>query len=472
MKRDEQNAGRSSRLSGFYQKSVAERVAIVADWADLTPDEVAVLQNGLTMGQADKMIENVIGRYCLPMGIGANFTLNGRDYLIPMVVEEPSVIAAVSYAAKLARAGGGFHTGSTSPVMIAQIQLLGVPDPAAAEAAILAEKETLLDLANTSPTIAGLGGGPVDIQIHHLPQTPTVPMLIVHLLFDARDAMGANAVNTAAETIAPMLERLTGGRALLRILSNLTDRRRAWAETFIPASAFSSVDHNGETVIENIAHANAFAVADPYRAATHNKGILNGVDAVALATGNDWRAIEAGAHAYAARDGQYRALTEWRVVEEIEDLGLKIGGREVGEIGDWRLGIGEAANTQYPVSNLQSLQPPLLYGRIELPLSVGIVGGATRAHPTAQIALKILGVESACELSEIMAAVGLAQNLAAIRALATEGIQRGHMSLHAHQVAIAAGARGLDVDRIAAQLVREGQVRVERARELIGKQRI
>ncbi len=464
MKRDDQTAGRSSRLSGFYQKSVAERVAIVADWADLTPDEVAVLQNGLTMGQADKMIENVIGRYCLPMGIGANFTVNGRDYLIPMVVEEPSVVAAVSYAAKLARSGGGFRTGSTPPVMIAQIQLLDVPDPAAAEAAILAEKATLLDLANTSPTIAELGGGPVDIQVHHLPETPTVPMLIVHLLFDTRDAMGANAVNTAAETIAPMLERLTGGSALLRILSNLTDQRRAWAETFIPASAFSSVDHSGEAVIRNIAHANAFAVADPYRAATHNKGILNGVDAVALATGNDWRAIEAGAHAYAARNGQYQALTEWRIIEEIEDLGLKVG-----EIGDRRLEIGGWPPPQSPISDLQSL--PLLYGRIELPLSVGIVGGATRAHPRAQIALKILGVESACELSEVMAAVGLAQNLAAIRALATEGIQRGHMSLHARQVAIAAGARGLNVDRIAAQLVREGQVRVERARELIGEAR-
>lgn len=477
MKRDNRNAGRSSRLSGFYQKSVAERVAIVAEWADLTPDEVAVLQNGLTMGQADKMIENVIGRYCLPLGIGANFTVNERDYLIPMVVEEPSVIAAVSYAAKLARSGGGFRTGSTPPVMIAQIQLLGVPDPAAAEAAIQVEKATLLDLANTSPTIDQLGGGPVDIQVHHLPETPTVPMLIVHLLFDTRDAMGANAVNTAAETIAPMLERLTGGTALLRILSNLTDRRRAWAETFIPASAFSSVDHSGEAVIENIAHANAFAVADPYRAATHNKGILNGVDAVALATGNDWRAIEAGAHAYAARDGRYRALTEWRVIKEIEDLGLKIGEGEIRdqEIGDWELERGGADDAQSSIANLpnlQSLQPPLLYGRIELPLSVGIVGGATRAHPTAQIALKILGVESARELSEIMAAVGLAQNLAAIRALATEGIQQGHMSLHARQVAIAAGARGIQVDRIAAQLVREGQVRVERARELIGKKKV
>ncbi len=435
------DSGHTSRLSGFYQKSIAERVAIVADWADLAPGEVAILQDGLTIGQADKMVENVIGRYALPIGIGANFIINGRDYLIPMVVEEPSVIAAVSFAAKLARTGGGFRTGSTAPVMIAQIQLLGVTDPAGAEAAILAEKAALLDLANTSPTIASLGGGPVDIQVRHLPATPTVPMLIVHLLFDTRDAMGANAVNTAAETIAPMLERLTGGDALLRILSNLTDQRRAWAEAAFPASVFSSEDYDGEEVIANIAHANAFAVADPYRAATHNKGILNGIDAVALATGNDWRAIESGAHAYAARDGQYRALTEWRVSKEIN-------------------------NSEFTVHH-SPLKAPTLFGHLELPLSVGIVGGTTRAHPAAQVALKILGVQSARALSEVMAAVGLAQNLAAIRALATEGIQRGHMSLHARQVAIAAGAQGIEVDRIAAQLVREGQVRVERARELI-----
>lgn len=417
---------RSSRLSGFYQKSVAERVEILAEWADLTPDEVAVLADGLSVDQADKMIENVVGRYSLPLGIGANFQINGREVLVPMVVEEPSVVAAVSYAAKLARAGGGFRTGSTEPVMIAQIQLLDVPDPPEAERAILAEKEELLALANTSPTIARLGGGPVDIEVRHLPHTPTAPMTIVHLLFDARDAMGANAVNTAAETIAPVLEQLSGGHALLRILSNLTDQRRAWAEVTIPTRQFSTIDYSGEEVVTNIAHANAFAVADPYRAATHNKGILNGIDAVAMATGNDWRAIEAGAHAYAARDGQYRALTDWRITDEDS-----------------------------------------LYGRLELPLSVGTVGGATRAHPTAGVALKILGVSSARTLSEIMAAVGLAQNLAALRALATEGIQRGHMSLHARQVAISAGATGRTVDRVAAQLVSEGEIRLERAQALL-----
>jgi hydroxymethylglutaryl-CoA reductase len=444
---------RSSRLSGFYQKSVAERTALVAEWAGLTPDEISILHNGLAVAQADKMIENVVGRYPLPLGIATNFLVNGRDYLVPMVVEEPSVVAAVSFAAKLARAGGGFTTGSTPPVMIAQVQLLSVPDFQAAEAAILAAKAELLAQANTSPSIAERGGGPVDIEVHRLPQTPTVPMLVVHLLFDVRDAMGANAINTAAEAIAPTLERLSGGRALLRILSNLTDRRRAWAEVAIPAAAFSTIDSPGEEVILDIAHANAFAVADPYRAATHNKGILNGIDAVAIATGNDWRALEAGAHAYAARDGRYQALTDWRVIGGGADpaaTGAAAGGGGGGG------GGGGAAATQ-------------LFGRVELPLAVGTVGGATRTHPTAQVALKILGVQSARELSEVMAAVGLAQNLAAIRALATEGIQRGHMALHARQVAVAAGAAGADVDRVAAQLVAEGQIRVERARELLNR---
>jgi hydroxymethylglutaryl-CoA reductase len=449
-----ETGARSSRISGFYQKSVADRVALVADWAALTAAEQAVLGDSLTVNQADKMIENVIGRYTLPLGIGVNFLINDRDYLIPMVVEEPSVVAAVSFAARLARTGGGFRTGSTEPVMIAQIQLLDVPDAVAAESAILAEKATLLKQADTSPSITARGGGPVDIVVRHLPQTPTGPMLIVHLLFDTRDAMGANAVNTAAETIAPTVERLSGGRALLRILSNLTDQRRAWAEVAIPATSFATDTLSGEEVIENIAHANAFAVADPYRAATHNKGILNGIDAVALTTGNDWRAIEAGAHAYAARDGQYRALTDWRV----EDFGFSIL--------DFRL-AEQTVVAENPKSKIQNPKSKILYGRLELPLAVGTVGGATRSHPVAQVALKILGIQSARELSEVMAAVGLAQNLAAIRALATEGIQRGHMALHARQVAVAAGAEGAAVDRIAAQLVQENQIRVERARELL-----
>ncbi len=388
------------------------------------------------------MVENVVGVYSLPLGIGTNFVVNGRELLVPMVVEEPSVIAAVSYAARLARSGGGFQTGSTRSVMIAQVQLLGVPDMEQATARILAAQPALLAAANTSPSIAAQGGGPLEIEVRCLPVTPTVPMLVVHLLFDTLDAMGANAVNTAAETIAPQLEALSGGHALLRILSNLSDRRRAWAEVTIPAATFATPENDGSAVIDGIAHANAFAVADPYRAATHNKGILNGIDAVAVATGNDWRAIEAGAHAYAARDGQYRALTEWRVIADKQAPPSKT--------------VEQNSNTG-----------PWLYGRLELPLAAGIVGGATRAHPTAQVALKLLGVQHARQLSEVMAAVGLAQNLAALRALASEGIQQGHMTLHARQVALAAGASGSTVDSIAAQLVAERQIRVERARELL-----
>lgn len=440
---------RTSRLSGFYQKSLAARAAFIAEWAGLDADEGAALAAGMGLEQADKLIENVVGRYDLPLAIGTNFRINGRDLLIPMTIEEPSVVAAVSFAARLARSGDGFRAGATAPIMIAQVQLLDVPDPVAATDAILAAKPELLAQANTSPTIARLGGGPVDIQVRSLPDTPTGPMLIVHLLFDVRDAMGANAVNTAAETIAPTLQRLSHGRALLRILSNLTDQRRAWAETLIPVDALTTVDVHGVDVAQGIAHANAFAVADPYRAATHNKGILNGIDAVALATGNDWRAVEAGAHAYAARSGRYTALTDWRVLPNVDALP--------------HYSLYRAAGAEITF--------PALWGRIELPLAVGIVGGATRVHPVARIALKILGIQSAAELSAIMAAVGLAQNLAAIRALATDGIQRGHMALHARQIAVAAGAAGDDVERIAAQMIADGMIRLEHARALLASVR-
>lgn len=400
------------------------------------------------------MIENVVGRFALPLGIGANFLIDGQDYLIPMAVEEPSVVAAVSAAALLARSGGGFSTGSTDPVMIAQIQLLDVVDSAKARGKILASREEILDCADTSPSLSRLGGGPKNIEVRQLPDTPAGPMLIVHLLIDCRDAMGANAANTAAEAVAPLLEKLSGGRAGLRILSNLSDRRRAWAEVEIPAAVFDSDDYDGKDVVRGIAEANAFAYADSYRAATHNKGIFNGVDAVLLATGNDWRAVESGAHAWAARDGQYRALTDWHV-------------RTCGD-------------------------SESIFGRLELPMAVGTVGGATQSHPSARIALKILGLEAKGEtgteqdscgsdedvraesgrqgarrLSEIVAAVGLAQNLAALRALATTGIQKGHMRLHARQVAVAAGAEGDAVEFVAGQLVAEGKIRLERARELL-----
>jgi hydroxymethylglutaryl-CoA reductase len=363
-------------------------------------------------------------------------------------------VAAVSYAARLARTGGGFFTGSTQPVMIAQIQLLDVPDPAAAERAIRAAEPELLSAANTSPTIARLGGGPRKIEVRQLSQTEAGPMLIVHLHFDCRDAMGANAVNTAAEILAPRLEQLSGGRSLLRILSNLSDQRRAWVDVMIPAHSFSTINFTGSVVVQGIIEANAFALADPYRAATHNKGIFNGIDAALIATGNDWRAVEAGGHAYAARDGSYRALTSWRALHSEAELANYLGAASAD-----RLRAVEAAGSAHPF--------PLLYGRLEMPLSVGIVGGATRSHPTAQVALKILGVESARHLSEIIVTVGLAQNLAALRALVTDGIQRGHMQLHARQVAIAAGATPEQVDSVAMRLVQEGEIRVERARQLL-----
>ena len=374
---------KSSRLSGFYQLSCEERAAIVAEWAELTPDERRVLQAGLSLGQASFMIENVIGLLTLPLGIATNFCIKDEDVLVPMAVEEPSIVAAVSFAARLARAGGGFRTGSSESVMIGQVQLLDLPrhDLATAAAAVRAAEADILAAANhLHPSIQARGGGARGLEVRPLPDTRAGPMLIVHLLFDTRDAMGANAVNTAVEAIAPLLETLTGGRALLRILSNLSDQRQAWAEVTIPVQALATTDLAGARVAQGIVEANAFAVADPYRAATHNKGIMNGIDAVALATGNDWRALEAGAHAYAARRGQYRGLTDWQLVPS---LGAQAGAE--------------------------------LYGRLQMPLAVGVVGGATKAHPTAQVALKILGQPSARRLAEIMVAVGLAQNLAAMR---------------------------------------------------------
>jgi len=394
----------SSRLAGLYDQSLEERIDRIVQWAKLTEEEAAILRGveGLDLTRADQMIENVVGLHGLPLGIAVNFVVNGRDVLVPMVVEEPSVVAGASFAAKLARAGGGFRATTTAPEMIGQLQVLDVADPWSARFDLLAVREELLVLANeTDPVIVDLGGGARDLEVRVLEQTPVGPMLVVHLIFDCRDAMGANAVNTACETLAPRIEQITGGRVGLRILSNLADNRLARARCAVPVDALAFRDFSGERVAQGIVEAWAFAAADPYRATTHNKGIMNGVDAVVIATGNDWRAIEAGAHAYAARSGRYTSLSTWA--------------RDAG--GD-------------------------LVGTLEMPLAVGVVGGATRVHPTARVALKILGVRTARELAEIIAAVGLAQNLAALRALATEGIQRGHMRLHARQVAIAAGAIG------------------------------
>lgn len=424
--------GRSSRLAGFYKKSLEERVGQIADWAGLTHSETAILRGaGLDAHGAAQMIENVVGVLALPLGIAANFVVNGRDVLVPMCIEEPSVVAGASLTAKLVRAGGGFEAGASEPEMIGQVQVLDVSDLEVSRAALLEAREDLLALADrTDPLLARLGGGARDLHVRFLKETPVGPMLVVHLIFDCRDAMGANAVNTACEALAPRIEAITGGRVLLRILSNLADRRLAWARCRVPTDTLAFRAYDGGQVAQGIVEAWALAAADPYRAATHNKGIMNGVDAVVLATGNDWRAVEAGAHAYAARSGSYTSLSTW--------------GRD---------GAGD------------------LVGEIEMPLALGIVGGATRVHPTAQVALKILGVQTARELSEIVAAVGLAQNLAALRALATEGIQRGHMRLHARQVAVAAGATGDEVARVAGRITAEGAIRPDRAEAVLDEVR-
>ncbi len=418
----------SSRLPGFYKKSIAERADITAEWAGLNDAEKWILTGyGLSAGQADHMSENVVGTFSLPLGIATNFQINGRDYLIPMSIEEPSVVAAISHAAKLIRAGGGFHATATDPVMIGQIQLLDIPDMDAALNTLRENEKELLECATCyDKMIVKLGGGPRGFEFRPFPDTPVGPMIIIHLLYDTRDAMGANAVNTAVEQLAPLIAKLTGGRTLLRILSNLADQRTVTAKCVIPAERLAVEGSSGTEAAQHIAEANAFAVVDPYRAATHNKGIMNGIDAVVMATGNDWRAIEAGAHAYAARNGRYSSLTDWHVNEE----------------GD-------------------------LYGEITLPMAVGTVGGATKVHPSAKVVMKILGVESAQELAMVMASVGLAQNLAAIKALSSVGIQQGHMRLHARQIAIAAGAESSQVQRIADQLVADKQINVARAQELL-----
>ncbi|MBL8057191.1 MAG: hydroxymethylglutaryl-CoA reductase, degradative [Anaerolineales bacterium] len=419
----------TSRLPGFYQQTLAERARLLQAAAGLTPAELAALTGaaGLTPAQADHMIENVVGTFALPLGVAANFVVNGREVLVPMVIEEPSVVASASFMAKLARAGGGFTAASTAPEMIGQIQLLDLRDRAAAKAALAAETGRLLALAGqVNPSIVKRGGGARALEVREIAESPIGPFLVLHVIYDTRDAMGANAVNTVCEALAPAVEQITGGRAHLRILSNLTDRRRARARCVIPVRELDFSGYAGEQVRDGILDAYAFAAADPYRAATHNKGILNGIDPVVIATGNDWRAIEAGAHAYAARSGRYTSLSIW---EKDADGNLA--------------------------------------GTLELPLAVGIVGGATKVHPTAQAALKLMGVASAGELAEIMASVGLAQNLGALRALATEGIQRGHMSLHARQIAAAAGAAGDLVEVVAARLVAENQIRAERAAEIL-----
>ena len=422
-----------SRLPNFRALTPAERLQQVALAAGLGPDELQQLAvpGALGLGLADGMIENVIGTFELPMGIAANFLINGRDVLVPMVVEEPSVVAAASFMAKLVRGCGGFQTSSTEPLMRAQVQLLGVTDPHGARQALLQRRAEILALANSrDKLLIGLGGGCREIEVHVFPDTPRGAMVVLHLIVDVRDAMGANTVNTMAEAVAPLVEQITGGTVRLRILSNLADLRLARARVRLTPEVLTTPERSGSQVIENILDAHTLAAIDPYRAATHNKGIMNGVDPVIVATGNDWRAVEAGAHAYACRSGRYTSLTCW----EKDASGA-------------------------------------LVGSIEMPMPVGLVGGATRTHPLARLALKILGVQSAQELGEIAVAVGLAQNLGALRALATEGIQRGHMALHARNIAVAAGAVGPEVERIARSMADAHDVRADRAVALLAELR-
>jgi hydroxymethylglutaryl-CoA reductase len=464
-------------LTQLYKLTPSERLQKLAAYADLHPDDLAALEAGLSADQAEVMIENVVGRYSLPLGIATNFLINGQEVVIPMAVEEPSIVAGVSYAAKLARAGGGFQTSSSEPIMIGQVQILDLPDLDKAIAKLMSVEDELLAAANQHhPTIQKLGGGAKGIECRPLRKTPAGPMLIVHILYDCRDAMGANAVNTAAEAVAPLIERLTGGRVGLRILSNLTDRRTARAECLIPVEQLTRDGVPGEQIAQAIFEAWAFAAADPYRAATHNKGIMNGIDAVAVATGNDWRALEAGAHAYAARKGRYTSVTEWSLVKTADRRpirhSLRSQGRPIRHSPPWGSHGKPLTTDDFVVSKggvKETKEVGHLRGVLEIPLSVGTVGGATRAHPTARVSMKILGQPNARRLAEIMVAVGLAQNLAAIRALASEGIQRGHMRLHARQVALAAGATGAQVREIADRLVSEGNIRVERASELMRK---
>jgi len=418
----------------FYELTPAGRLARLADESRLPMEQLHALSGAqdLSLAQADHMIENVVGTYALPLGVAQHFLVNGREVPVPMVIEEPSVVAAASFMARLARVGGGFTASADAPEMIGQMQVLDVPDLQKAKNAIEAQRDNLLEEADkVDPLLLKLGGGARDLQVRLITESPIGPFMVLHLIMDVRDAMGANAINTALERLAPRVENITGGRVLLRILSNLADRRLARAQCRIPLEALAFAGFSGEEVRDRIIEAWAFAAVDSYRAATHNKGIMNGVDAVVIATGNDWRAVEAGAHAYAARDGRYTSLSTW----------------SKGDDGS-------------------------LLGSLEMPMAVGIIGGATRVHPGAAAVVQLMGVKTATELAEVIVSVGLAQNLGALRALATEGIQRGHMALHARQVAIAAGAPEDQVAAVAEQMITEGKIHIQRALEIIESWRV
>ena len=421
----------SSSIEGFYKKSLDERLGAIKEFAGLSSEEIALLKKcgALDFETANRMIENVYSTHALPLGVATNFKINGRDFLIPFAIEEPSVVAAASNAAKLCRDSGGFAADADKSIMFGQIQLVGITDFDSAAKKIGSAKKELIAFAKTKDSmLVKLGGGPTDLYAKAI-ETPRGKMLVVYLEVNVLDAMGANAVNTMCEALAPKLEELSGGKARLRIISNLATKRLArsktvWTKKALEESTGGKI--NGAEIVEGVLDAWAFACGDPYRGATHNKGIMNGIDAVAIACGQDWRALEAGAHAYASITGKYLPLTKYSKDKN----------------GD-------------------------LVGEIELPIAVGIVGGATKTHPLAQIALKTLGIKNAGELACVLASVGLAQNFAALRALSTEGIQRGHMTLHAKNVAVMAGAEGVLIDEVAAQMVSEKNVSTARAEELV-----
>jgi hydroxymethylglutaryl-CoA reductase len=419
----------NSMIKNMRNLSPQQRLEAVSFAINCNPDLLNDLkgEGSLPLNIADGMIENVVGRFELPLGIATNFQVNGKDYLIPMAVEEPSVVAAASHMAKLARMNGGFQAVSDRPIMRGQIQVMDLENLHASKAKILEHKNELISSANEKDkTLVDLGGGCEDLEVHLFEETPAGPMLIVHLLVNVCDAMGANTVNTMAEYIAPLIEKLTDGRVRLRILSNLADKRLVTASVKLHASQFDTKNFPGNEVIKGIFEAASFAAVDPYRAATHNKGIMNGIDPIVVVTGNDWRAIEAGSHAFAARDGHYKSLTDWSISDN----------------GD-------------------------LLGKITLPMAVGLVGGATKTHPTAKAAITLLGVKTATELGQVIAAVGLAQNLAALRALATEGIQRGHMTLHARNLAVQAGAHGTQIDLIVKAMIDSRNVTMDNAMQIL-----
>jgi len=412
---------RKSMVSGFYKLPVKKRIEFVKKFADLTDEEEKIFSSSLEIDTADRMIENVLGTFEIPLGLAVNFQINGNDFLIPMATEESSVVAAASNAAKIARIKGGFKASVSKPLMIGQIQLLNVKDVTDASKSILDHKDDLLRVANEQDKIlVNLGGGAKDLEVRIL-DSPMGKMIVTHIIVDVRDAMGANAVNTMCESLAPMIEELTGGKVRLKILSNLADKRIAKA-----TAVFDKEKMGGEKVVDAFLESYTLASIDPYRAATHNKGIMNGIDALIIATGNDFRAIESGAHAFATRDGRYTSLTKYHKNKD----------------GD-------------------------LVGEIMIPVAVGIVGGAANIHPKAKLCRKILGIENASDLAKIVASLGLAQNFAAVFALSTVGIQKGHMSLHAKNIAVMAGATKDEIDIVADRLVKEEKVKLDRAKEII-----